>query len=494
MPFRTHPRRVAVIGGGISGLVTAHHLRKLDPTMEVRLFESADRLGGVIQTTRHRGFLLEGAADNFATSSKVGIELCRDLGLGNELMQPRRNRQGAMVLSHGHLEPMPVGFATAAKLPIWPIIATKILSPLGKLRGGFERLIPHKKSNECESIESFVTRRFGAEVFERLVQPLVSGIYSGNPMQLSVAAPIPRFFERDHRNPSVIRRLILNRWKTDRTDSSTDNRPFATLRGGMSRLINALGERLPEGAVQLNAEVQNVTRVGQKWHVNYRDTSTSLGDERWQADGLVVATPSTHAAKILQPVDERLARRLARIEYSSFAVVTLAFRRDQIHRTVDSFGFVVPHVENNFILSCSFSSEKYEGRAPEETVLMRVFIGGTLQPGLLRLPNNQLIELAHWEMARLLKIDGEPLMRHVVRHNHAMPKYQVGHSRRVANINECLQQLPSLALAGNSLNRIGVPGCIESGQLAAQRIIDKLLDCRATSSLQWPHVSTGRLG
>ena len=243
---------------------------------------------------------------------------------------------------------------------------------------------------------------------------------------------------------------------------------FMTLRGGMSRLIQALGNSLPAEGIHLNSSVRELSQTDSGWTIQHED------GKQTSADAVIVAAPANHAAKMLRRVDPKMARRLGRIEYASCAVVSLAFRRDQIRTPLHSFGFVVPHVENHFILSCSFSSEKYEGRAPDGTVLMRVFIGGAMQPGLLRMPDAQLVELAHWELAKLLDIDGEPILRHITRQTNAMPQYHVGHKQRIAEITERLDLHPSLALAGSSLSGVGVPGCIESGQKAAARVVESL--------------------
>jgi oxygen-dependent protoporphyrinogen oxidase len=245
-----------------------------------------------------------------------------------------------------------------------------------------------------------------------------------------------------------------------------------TLRGGMSRLIDALGENLPAECVQLNSPVESIVPTGANWSI----ASGTGAAGRQDSDAVIVAAPANNASRMLAPVDQTMAQELGGIEYASCAVVSLAFRRDQIGHNLGSFGFVVPHIEDHFILSCSFSSVKYEGRAPEGTVLMRVFIGGACQSGLLRLPDVQLTEIAHWELARLLDIQGEPLLRHITRQINAMPQYHVGHKKRIAKINDRLQALPTLALAGNSLCGVGVPGCIESGQQAAERIVSALCD------------------
>lgn len=470
--------RVAVIGGGISGLATAQRLRKLDPTVEVTVYESSSRLGGVIKTTAKDGFLIEGAADNFITTSPTAIELCKDLGLGDQLIPTNAGGGGAMVVAHGKLEPIPPGFMVMAPSRLWPILATKILSPMGKLRSGMEVFVPRKKVQDDESLRSFICRRFGTEMFERLVQPLVGGIYTADPTRLSVAATMPRFLDMERDHGSLIRGMMAGRRKQKtKTETRGGARysQFMSLRGGMSQLINALSEDLESGSVRLNSRVSELTRRGNAWTIREDDGHVT------EADAVVVASPANHAATMLREVDPKMARRLNNIEYASCAVVSLAFRRDQIKTPINSFGFVVPHVENHMILSCSFSSEKYAGRAPDGTVLMRVFIGGAMQPGLLRMPDSQLIELAHFELAKLLKIDGEPTLRHLTRQTHAMPQYHVGHKQRIAEINERLDEYPTLALAGSSLSGVGVPGCIESGQSAAAKIVEGLKEIDAES-------------
>ncbi|QDT05033.1 Protoporphyrinogen oxidase [Rubripirellula lacrimiformis] len=463
-----NPKRVAVIGGGISGLAAAHHLRKLDPSLDVQLFESGDRLGGVIRTTETDGFLIEGAADNFITTAPNAIELCRDLGLGQELIPTNPGGGGAMVVSRGKLEPVPPGFMVMAPSRIWPILATRILSPMGKLRSGMEVFVPRKKAAEDESLKSFISRRFGSEMFQRLVQPLVGGIYTADPARLSVAATMPRFLDMEQQHGSLIRGMMSGRRKQSGPAESRGgarHSQFMTLRGGMSRLIDALAASLPSDSVHLNSPIVQLSKASTGWLIEDQNGHRST------ADAVVMASPANHAATMLRQVAPKIARRLRRIEYASCAVVSLAFRRDQINAPMNSFGFVVPHVENHLILSCSFSSEKYEGRAPDGTVLMRVFIGGAMQSGLLRLPNDQLIELAHWEVARLLKIDGKPLLRHLTRQSQAMPQYHVGHQQRISDIKEHLADHPTLALAGSSLSGVGVPGCVASGQKAAVEVV-----------------------
>ncbi|QDT67489.1 Protoporphyrinogen oxidase [Planctomycetes bacterium MalM25] len=467
MPEHASRPRVAVIGGGISGLAAAHRLQQRLPEHEVHLFESADRLGGVIKTTEKDGFLIESAADNFITTTSAAIDLCRDLGIESELIRTNPGGGGAQVVSRGKLEPIPPGFMVMAPSRLWPLLVTKILSPMGKLRAACEAILPPRKKVEDESLESFVSRRFGTELFERLVQPLVGGIYTADPSRLSVGATMPRFLEMERQHGSLIRGMLASRRQNRRrteTRGGARYSQFMALRGGMSRLVEVLGRTVPANHLHLGTPVDQLAKTDKGWQI--REGNRRSLDVR----AVVLATPSRTSSRLLEPVDRVASSELADIEYASCAVVSLAFRRRQIARPLDAFGFVVPRVEGRSILSCSLSSEKYEGRAPEGTVLLRVFMGGALQPELLRQPDPQLIETAMADVAKLLAIRGKPILEHVTRQWDAMPQYHLGHRERIARVTERLAGLPTLALAGSALNGVGVPGCIESGQRAADQI------------------------
>ncbi len=471
--------RVAIIGGGISGLAAAHHLHEMDPELELRLLEAGNRLGGVIQTTEQDGFLIEGAADNFLTNPSAAVDLCGRLGLASELISTNPVGRGAMVVRRGKLEPIPAGFLVMAPSRIWPLMTTRILSVAGKLRAGREYFIPKRESIEDESLQSFICRRFGRQMFERLVQPLVGGIYTADPQRLSVAATMPRFLKMEREHGSLIRAMMRQRRgkPVDQTSGARYGQ-FATLRGGMSTLIDALAARLPTKSIELNSPVCGIlpNRRG-GWSIR----ATGRESSSFDVDAVVVAAPARPAASMLASVDASLAEELNAIEYASCAVVSLAYRRDQIRHPLNAFGFVVPLIENRRILSCSFSSLKYAGRAPEGTVLLRAFIGGACQGELLQQSESQLIELAQRELADLLGIQGDPLLHHITRQSQAMPQYHVGHCDRVAMIARRLRPFPTLALAGNSLHGVGVPGCIETGEAAARGILSGLASLPSVS-------------
>jgi oxygen-dependent protoporphyrinogen oxidase len=470
-----------VIGGGISGLAAAHALADRAPHTEIMLLEAAGRLGGVLKTTNHDGFLIEAAADGFVATATAAVDVCRRVGLGDSLIETDTPRRQAFVVHSGRLKPVPSGFQVVAPSQIRPILATRVLSARGKIRAALEYFIPRRTSEEDESLASFVRRRFGREMFDRLVQPLVGGISAADLNRLSIDATLPRFRVMERRYGSVTRAAMRQRREQISDDSSGPRYgQFVALRGGMSSLVQALDHALPPGSVQLASPVDRIARSdGGRWLLSIGSKQPRCAE----VDCLILATPAQHGAGLLAGVDSCLARQLADIEYASCAVVSLAYRRSQIEHALDGFGFVVPLIEQRNFYSCSFSSVKYAGRAPEGAVLLRVFIGGACQRGLMRLSTDDLMELASLEVAELLEIRGKPILRHLTRQHLAIPQYHVGHPMRVAAINERLSRFPTLALVGSAYGGVGVPACIQSGQAAAMRILSRLriLSCAGSA-------------
>ncbi len=463
---------VAVIGGGISGLSAAYYLHRNCPSLEIKLFDPASRVGGVIETTMQDGFLVEHAADNFITTTPDAVQLVEELGLADDLIRPRNSGRQACVLSRGRLRPIPPGFIVMAPSRIWPFLTTRILSCWGKLRAASEVFVPKRRSTTDESMESFVCRRFGREMFDRLVQPLIGGIYTADPKLLSLAATMPRFPQMEQTHGSLIRAMLKQK-KTGVTESSGGARysQFMTLRGGMTKIVGGLARNLPADAIHLQSSVRAMKPLDDgRWSIRVAGRTDGWMD----VDGVVMATPAHVASNLVRSFDRRLADELSSVNYASCAVVSLGYRREQIGVPLDSFGFVVPLVEKRLILSCSYSSVKYEGRAKDDHLLVRVFIGGACQSTLMHLPEDQLIELAEWELGDLMKIKGAPVMRTIKRHMRTMPQYHVGHLDHVAEIDRRTEQWRCLQLAGSGIHGVGVPSCIKSGREAASKILNEL--------------------
>jgi oxygen-dependent protoporphyrinogen oxidase len=457
------------VGGGIAGLAAAHRVvelrRESGRPVEVTLLEAGSRLGGTIQTERADGFLLEAGPDSFISEKPWALALAERIGLGPRLCRTNDRFRRTYVVRGGRLRPLPEGFLLLAPTRAWPVLASRVFSWRGKLRLGLDLALPRRRAAGDESLGSFVRRRLGREALERVAQPLVGGIYTADPDRLSVAATMPRFLalEREHRS------LILGLRRTARRQavgaSGARWSLFVTLAGGMEELVAALAARLPAGSVRLGAPVAALAAAPGGWRVE------PLAGPPLHADGVILAGPAPLMAPVVKPVDPALAGLLEGIAYASSATIALAYPRPAIRHPLDGFGFVVPRVERRAILACTFSSVKYPGRAPDGVALLRVFVGGAMQAGLLAADDAELRALAHRDVAALLGIAGDPVLARVWRHPAAMPQYDVGHLDRLAAIEARLDALPGLALAGGAYQGVGIADCVRSGEAAAERLV-----------------------
>jgi oxygen-dependent protoporphyrinogen oxidase len=461
------PRRIAVIGGGIAGLAAAHRLVELDPSCKITLFEASDRLGGVISTVHRDGFQVERSSDNFITTIPWGVNLCKRLGLAEQLIQTNSAYRRTFVVHAGRLYRLPEGFLMMAPTRMWPLAVTPLLSPLGKLRAAMEYFIPARKDPADESMARFVRRRLGREVFDRLVEPLVSAVYAADMEKLSVLATLPRFREMELQYGSLIRAMRRQKKSTPHVGSESGARysMFVTLRDGLKSLVDALAARLPADAIRLNAAVERLERAEKSWRIFFK------GIEAEEFDALILATPSGMTAKLLQPIDADLASDLAAITHQGTAIVSLGYDVRQVGHPLDGMGAVVPAIEQSPILAISFSSRKYSHRASESKTLLRVFVGGARHPELAEMPDDQLLPLVRRHTEKLLHIQGEPVFYDIAHWPGTMPQYHVGHKDLVARIEARAASLPHLQLAGNAYHGVGIPDCIHTGEQAAERIL-----------------------
>jgi len=466
--------RIAVIGGGISGLAAARRLVELRPDVTVFLVEANGRLGGVLQTERREGFLVEHAADNFITTPPWAIEFCRRLGCDDQLIATRAAHRRAFVVHQGTVKPIPAGFAVMAPSRIWPIVSTPILSLRGKLRMASEIFVNPRVADGSESLAAFVRRRFGREMYERLVQPLIAGIYTGDAEKLSLGATLPRFLQMEREHGSLIRAMWRQRQQqrlASKASGGARYSQFVAPREGMSALVQAIVDQLSEVSILLDSPVERITPTSQGgWQLLVSGKNRQTLD----VDGIVLATPAHHGAQLMQEVDPAMANEFSKINYGSCALVSLGFQREQIGHPLDGFGLVVPAIEGRKILSASFTSVKYTGRASKGSVLLRAFVGGACQSELVELDDEPLQRLVVKELTDLLAIRGQPTMCHVVRQVRAMPQYYVGHEQIVRRIEERAAALSNFALAGNALSGIGVPNCIHAGEKAAESLMLRL--------------------
>jgi oxygen-dependent protoporphyrinogen oxidase len=479
-------QRVAIIGAGISGLAAAHRLRELDPSLDLVLLEASDRVSGVIRTSQEQDFCLEHGPDSFLTQVPWGVDLCRRLGLANDLVPTSLQQQAVYVVCRGRLHALPAGLAIMAPQRLWPIVVSPILSLRGKLRLAGEYFVPPRRQPADESLAQFAARRLGREAFERLVQPLASGIYMGSPDKLSVRATFPRFVEMEEKHGGLIRGARAQRASakgsaTSAWQNGTDGRPltmFVALRRGMEQLPQAIAARLPAETIHLNRPVQELTRLPEgRWQI-----VAVAGPDKTHAelfDAVILATSARAAGQLIQAAAPDLSAELRAIDHTSCLVVNLAFRRDQVKHPLDAFGFVSPRIEQRLVTACTFCSSKFAGRAPDGWCLLRAFLGGASQPEVLDWPEERIRRTILAELGELLGVHGEPGLLQIQRWRHTMPQYELGHLERVARIRRMLTDCGGLALAGNAYGGAGIAHCIHSGEQAAEEVVGQLQSNRS---------------
>jgi oxygen-dependent protoporphyrinogen oxidase len=466
---------IAVIGGGLAGLAAAEALLSL-PAARVTLIESAGRFGGVLGTVRRDDWLVERSADCFLAARPEGIDLVGRLGLAGELLgvDPRVRR--ALVWHKGRSVPVPRGFRLLAPGRVGGVLATPLLSPWGRLRLLGERFVPKRSAaaGEDESLQQFAVRRLGREAFERLVQPLAAGIWTADPARLSMAAACPEFLamERDQGSLWAGERQRLAGQARAAEGTGARYGQFVTFAAGMERLPTRLVEHLRDRGVEfVQASATRLRRApGRGWQIELAAPAAAP----LHAAAVVVAAPARIAAHLLGDVDAPLAADLAGIEYAGSAIVSLGFAREDVSHPLDAAGLVVPRCAGRRILAVSFSSAKFPGRAPPDCVLMRVFIGGALDPQAVHLGDDALAEVALHEVGDLLGARGKPRLVQIDRWESSMPQYHLGHAARVARIDAAVRRQAGLALAGAAYTGVGIPQVIASGQAAARVVGDAL--------------------
>ncbi|GAB5547145.1 MAG: protoporphyrinogen oxidase [Sandaracinaceae bacterium] len=453
--------RTVVVGGGLSGLAAAHRLLEKDPAADVVVLEASDRVGGILGTVETDGFVVETGPDSILSEKRAAIELATRLGIADRIIETNTAHRGSYVVFRGALVKVPEGFSLMAPTRWTTWATTPIMSWPGKLRAAIEPLVP--KGEGEESMARFVRRRFGREVLDRLAQPLVGGIYGGDPDRLSLAATMPRFVDLERRHGSVIRGMRAGqRKKTEQAASGARYGLFVAFDGGMQVLVDALAERLGD-RIRTRAPVR---ALDAGWRVR-------TDDEVFEADRVLLALPAWRSAALLRPHAAPLADALDAIPYGSAATVTFSWPRDAIPHPMDAFGFVVPAVERRSALAATFSSVKWPGRAPEGQVLLRVFIGGANAPDATDLDDASLVALARRELRSLMGVEREPGFSLVVRYARAMPQYQLGHRERADAIEALATSLPGVRLAGNAYRGVGIPDSIRYAESTIDAWVDE---------------------
>lgn len=481
--------RVAIIGGGIAGLAAAHELEKARAAgtdVVYTLFESRERLGGSLASEVINGIVLERGPDSFLSEKPAGAELCRELGLADQLTPSNDANRKTYIVVKNRLVPLPDGLMFLIPTKLVPTALSGLFSPATKIRMALELLHPPRPGGQDESVAALVERHFGKEAVDRLADPLLSGIYGGDATQLSARTVLPKLVEMETQYGSLTRGMLAahkqmrekmaaaraaseNGGVNNRRPGSGPRSIFTTLKGGLQQLVDALETRLNPKWVRKSTAVSGLERDGNGWRLRADGT-----DEFY--DAVIVASPAWVAGKLLATADAALGDELSAIPYSSSITVNLVFDEAQLGRLPDGFGFLVPAVEGRAMLACTFVHRKFVGRTPTGKAVLRAFLGGAKNEALLDQSDEVLVATVRRELSEILgsRIVGPHIpaeATQVSRWRRAMAQYAVGHQDRMTRVKERVATLPGLRLAGNAYDGIGIPDCIRTGRNAAKELM-----------------------
>lgn len=448
--------RIVIAGGGISGLSLAYWLiHSTERELDVTVLEAEHRPGGKVWTDREGGYLLESALNGFLDNKPRILELASLLSL-----EPLRSNEASkkrFIVLGGKLNMLPESPPA--------FLSSKLMSVPGKLRIMLEPFIPRSKA-EDESLADFARRRLGGEAFEKLIDPMASGIYAGNPENMSLASCFPRIREIEQTYGSLIKGLIKIMAERKKKVGAAPAGTLTSFRDGMQVMSDALAGMLG-GRLRLGCRVQAVEPAGAGYRLHLSD-GTAV-----EADVAVLAIPAHRAQEVLKGLEPAASELLGGIEYPPVTVVCTAFKRENVATSLDKFGFLVPFREGRPILGTLFDSSIYPGRAPEGQVLLRTMVGGARAPSIAMLEDGKLLGNVLSELREIAGVKGDPEFVKIFRHEQAIPQYALGHPRRLSEIDERMARHRGLYVTGNALRGIGFNDCIENSYKLAMRILEE---------------------
>jgi oxygen-dependent protoporphyrinogen oxidase len=451
--------KVNIVGAGISGLATAQAVLASKADAEITIFEAAGRVGGKVWTeTSAEGYLCEGGVNGFLNKIPRTLELCRETGVSP--LPADASAQKRYVYSRNELH----------KLPEKPpeFLKSRLLSIPGRLRVIYE-LIAGPTDKSDETLAEFATRRLGREAYEKLIDPMASGVFAGDASKLSLQSCFPRIHEIESEYHSLIRGLISLQRKARRKGKKDTPGPgpggiLTSFANGMGELTDALAAQLGS-RIQTGAPVTGVDRNGSRFSLQLEDGSVQ------ESDVLILAAPAHAQARILQGFDPSLANLLAGIPYPALSVCCFGYRQERVGKVLDGFGFLVPSKEQRAVLGTIIDSNVFSGRAPENSVLLRSMVGGARSPELALLPDEQLIDRVRSDLRDILGIQAAPDFVRIFRHEKAIPQYNVGHADMLKAVDEHLQRHPGLVLTGNAFKGVSLNDCVVNARKTAQSLV-----------------------
>ncbi|MBO1581840.1 protoporphyrinogen oxidase [Bacillus sp. XF8] len=460
-------KKVVIIGGGITGLTTAYYLQKeireKGLPIDTLLIEASGKLGGKIQTVRKNGFTIERGPDSFLERKESAARLARELGLGDELVNNTTGQ--SFVLVNNRLHKMPSGSMMGIPTQIAPFLFSGLFSPIGKLRAGFDFVLPRSKHVSDQSLGEFFRRRLGNEVVENLIEPLLSGIYAGDIDQMSLMATFPQFYQVEQKYRSIS--LGMRNLAPKKAKDAVPKGIFLTLKTGLQSIVDTIEERLDAGTVVKGTRIEKVAKIGDGY------TITLSNGKEIEADSIVVA--ASHKVLPAMFAQYKEFRFFRNIPSTSVANVALAFPKEAVQRDIDGTGFVVSRNSDFSITACTWTHKKWPHTTPEGKVLLRCYVGRPGDEAIVEQTDEEIVQFILEDLQKTMDIKAHPDFTVVSRWKDAMPQYTVGHKERMKKLTTFMEQeLPGVYLAGSSYAGSGLPDCIDQGEAAVKRVLSYL--------------------
>lgn len=465
------PAHVAVVGGGISGLATAYYLRKTcGESLTITVLEESDRLGGKIATQSVAGHTVDTGPDALLMRSPQVAALIDELGLTDQLV--RTAAQGSYVWTGNRLRRIPGGTLFGVPNSLATLLKSRMLSPVGLARAAFDLVLPASRvHSEDPSIGQIVRPRLGNEAFERLVAPLLGGVYAGDADELSARSTVPEIDALARNNRSLY--LGLRRMRRS-VPGGTGGSTLATTRQGLGAVVAELVARVGDGNIRRNSTVTGVVRTREGFRLDVRDARTEVMGPSIVADEVVLAMPAFVTAQLLASTAPAAAAVLAEMPYADVATVTLAYRRTSLTRPLDGTGFLVPPSEGRLLVGCSWSSAKWPHLGDANVAIIRCMVGRANDSRFTSIDDDTLVRRVHEELVAAMGVDAEPIDARVQRWVRGMPQYVVGHRGRIDAAGASVAAVPGLSLVGAAYHGVGVASCIVDAERTAQEIAHRL--------------------
>jgi protoporphyrinogen/coproporphyrinogen III oxidase len=469
-------KKIVIIGGGIAGLAAAYRIHEeisKNTPVACTLIESSEKFGGKISTIRFNGFIVERGPDSFISQKPQAIELCKKLGLEDQLTGTSPNHPNTYVCLKNKLVTMPDGLSLMIPTKFLPFVFSPLFSWWGKIRMGMDLFIPKKKGNDDESLASFVRRRMGKEALEKMAEPMLAGIYASDPELMSINSTFPMFVQTEQKYRSLIigmlerkRQQLLHQLKVPKGKQSFSL--FMTLKNGLDEMVETLVNKATNINFCAETKVVGISRAEEKWRLTLHDGSFI------NADAILLATPAKISTLLLEEVSPKVSSLLNQIRYVSTATVSIGYKKEGFPHKLDGFGFVVPKKEGKRILACTWTSSKFPERVPEKYVMLRCFVGGAMREELAELEETAIGNMVREELLDIMGIDCEPVFLKVFKYKKSNVQYHLGHAVLIESIRKELELFPGLFVTGSAYTGIGIPDCIRDGEYAAKEAMEFL--------------------